>query len=222
MVSRLRDDRARLPRRAVGGGPASGMGAYNMDSHNCQRYVTQGRLRRATRATCRSASTPVPDQLPLDRAEGGRVREPARAGLPVRDAHRLRLHPHGAGVHGPGPVAPPRPRRWRSTATSRCSRSRLREAASALAGRRADPVMAVRLPIVGTFVRETSNDWKFAVGTMANAPQQRRRSRTLPAVVCLIRVSSVALGSPARIKPRAIAKSARTLRPREHPCRKCR
>ena len=45
----------------------------------------------------------VPDRLPLDRAAGGRVREPARAGLPVGLAHRLRVDPDGAGVHGARP-----------------------------------------------------------------------------------------------------------------------
>ena len=79
--------------------------AYGMDSHNIQRYVDSQTGTRATKATCRSAGSrpyPIAYRAIVPRAE--RVHEPARAGLPVRLAHRLRFDPHGAGVHGAGTV----------------------------------------------------------------------------------------------------------------------
>ena len=99
-----------LPRAAPVAEDSVGLAAYTMDSHNIQRYVTpDGHVRNEGDVQV-GGFPPVPDLLPLDRAEGGGVHEPARAGLPVGVAHRLRLDPHGAGVHGPRPVAP-RPRR---------------------------------------------------------------------------------------------------------------
>ena len=135
---------------------------YVMTQHNCQGERTAAdpsawpptawtrttcqRLRRrqgatpATRATCRSTASPLPDRLPVDRAEGGRVRQPAGAGLPVRHAHRLRLDPHGAGVHGAGPVGGhrrlPGDRRRRGGAARG-----LRQAPRAPAGGQANPGM---------------------------------------------------------------------------------
>ncbi len=81
-----------------------GMGSYNMDSHNVQRYVDAeghaaqrgGHPDQPRRALC--------DQLSRDRAEGGGMHQPAGAGLPVVVAHRLWLDPDGAGLHHPGPV----------------------------------------------------------------------------------------------------------------------
>ncbi len=81
-----------------------GMGSYTMDSHNVQRYVTpEGTVQNEGDI---GVSTKGPYQIaygsiaPKKRA----VREPARAGLRLQFAHRLRLDPHGAGVHDPGPV----------------------------------------------------------------------------------------------------------------------
>ena len=80
-----------------------GLAAYNMDSHNTQRYVdADGHARNEGDVEVGVAA--LPDQLPGDRAEGRRVHEPAGAGVPVGQPHRLRLDPHGAGVHGPRPV----------------------------------------------------------------------------------------------------------------------
>ena len=60
-----------------------GLGAYGMDSHNMQRYVdAQGHVRNEGDVAGRRCR-PLPGQLSLDRAQGGRVHEPAGAGLPV-------------------------------------------------------------------------------------------------------------------------------------------
>ena len=80
-----------------------GLGAYGMDSHNCQRIV-KGRPRGERGGRAGRGVPALPDLVSLDCAEGRRVREPAGADLPVRDAHRLRVHSHGAGVHDPGAI----------------------------------------------------------------------------------------------------------------------
>ena len=59
MISRLRDDRAQLPRRASGD-DSVGLGAYNMDSHNCQRIVDE-RPRRERRRRAGAADEAVSD-----------------------------------------------------------------------------------------------------------------------------------------------------------------
>ena len=51
------------------------------------------------------------------------MRQPARAGLPVGVAHRLRLDPDGAGLHDPRPVGGDRGAARPSTPGCRCSRS---------------------------------------------------------------------------------------------------
>ena len=101
---RLRDDRSTTASGARPSHDPVGLAAYTMDSHNTQRYVDRTATR-ATRATCRSAaSPPYPIAYRSIVPQGERVHEPARAGLPVGVAHRLRLDPHGAGLHGPRPV----------------------------------------------------------------------------------------------------------------------
>ena len=100
---RLRDDPAELPAGSETADDSVGLAAYTMDSHNCQRYVDKTATRR-TRGTSRSAASPLPDRLSLARAAGSRVRQPAGAGLPVGLAHRLRIDPDGARLHGPRPV----------------------------------------------------------------------------------------------------------------------
>ena len=113
------------------------IGDYVMTQHNCQGRATAddsgrpGRLHDglAQRAAVRRCRRPrpqrrrragrrlsaVPDLLPLDRAQGEPSAEPVRAGLPVGLAHRLRLDPHGAGVHGARPIVGHGRRAWRST-----------------------------------------------------------------------------------------------------------
>ena len=54
--------------------------------------------------------------------------EPARAGVPEQLAHRLRVDPHGAGVHGPRPERRDR-RRARHRRQDRRAGGRVREAA---------------------------------------------------------------------------------------------
>ena len=80
-----------------------GLAAYTMDSHNVQRYVRDGRVWNEGDVAGRPLSS-LPDRLSGPASEEDRVHEPARADLPVRVAHRLRLNPHGAGLHGPGPI----------------------------------------------------------------------------------------------------------------------
>ena len=81
-----------------------GLAAYGMDSHNTQRYVDDDGHARNEGDVQVDGFQPLRDLLPLDRAQGRRVHEPAGAGLPVGHAHRLRLDPHGAGVHGARPI----------------------------------------------------------------------------------------------------------------------
>ncbi len=66
------------------------------------RHQRRARPQRRRRAGRRLSS--VSDRLSVHRAEGGGMHEPAGAGVPVGVAHRLRFDPHGAGVHGAGPV----------------------------------------------------------------------------------------------------------------------
>ena len=81
-----------------------GMGSYGIDSHNIQRYITpEGYVQNEGDI---GVSTNGPYQISYGslvpkKGAGG---EPAGAGLPVELAHRLRLDPHGAGVHDPRPV----------------------------------------------------------------------------------------------------------------------
>jgi hypothetical protein len=101
-----------------------GMGSYTIDSHNVQRYITpegyvqnEGDIGVSTKA--------LPDRLRVDPAPEGAVREPAGAGLRLQLAHRVRLDPHGAGVHDPGPVGGDRrsktAKRCRTSSTSNCA-----------------------------------------------------------------------------------------------------
>ena len=81
-----------------------GMGAYNMDCHNCQRYVTpEGHVQNEGDVQV-AGFKPYPISYRSIVPKARRVRQPARAGVPVELAHRLRLDPHGAGVHDPRPI----------------------------------------------------------------------------------------------------------------------
>ena len=83
---------------------AVGLAAYTMDSHNVAALC--GRpgpgAQRGRRAGGRFPT--LSDQLPRARAQGPRVRQPVGARLPFGLAYRLRLDPHGAGLHGARPV----------------------------------------------------------------------------------------------------------------------
>ncbi len=82
---------------------AVGLGAYGMDSHNCQRIVKNGRAENEGDVQVRGFSA-LPHLLSLNRPQARRVRKPAGADLPVCDTHRLRVDSHGAGVHDPRPI----------------------------------------------------------------------------------------------------------------------
>ena len=73
---------------------------------------TTAALRRRRRAPCATRATSrcgVPGPYPIATARSCRsaaeCHEPARAGLPLGQPHRLRLDPHGARVHDPGQSA---------------------------------------------------------------------------------------------------------------------
>ena len=104
MIGRLRDDRERTAEDA-GRRPSRSAWART----RWTRTTCSGTSR--PKATCRtkatSASAPTgPTRSPSARfvPKKEQCREPARAGLRVQLAHRLRLDPHGAGLHDPGPV----------------------------------------------------------------------------------------------------------------------
>ena len=95
-----------------------GMGSYTIDSHNVQRYVTpEGGVQN-------EGDIGVPTNGPYEIAYGALVPKRGEADnllVPVvrlELAHRLRLDPHGAGVHDARPVgghgrgAGDRRRRW--------------------------------------------------------------------------------------------------------------
>ncbi len=86
-----------------------GMGSYNMDSHNVRRYVDAKGHARNEGDIQVEPRRPVPDQLPSDRAEGRRMHESARAGLPRLVAYRLWFDPDGTRLHHPRPVRRPPP-----------------------------------------------------------------------------------------------------------------
>ena len=81
---------------------AIGLAAYTMDSHNCRRIVRDGRVENEGDVQV-GGFPPLPHRLPLHRPQTLRMLEPPRPRLPLRQPHRLRLHPHGAGLHGPRP-----------------------------------------------------------------------------------------------------------------------
>ena len=81
-----------------------GMGSYNMDSHNTQRYVDQRRPR-AERGRCPDQPrAALSDRLRSARSQEGGMRKPPRPGLRLLHPHRLRIDPDGAGFHDPRPV----------------------------------------------------------------------------------------------------------------------
>ena len=107
-----------------------GMGSYGIDSHNVQRYITpEGYVQNEGDI---GVSTNGPYQI----AYGSLVPKKGQADnllVPVvrlELAHRLRQHPHGAGVHDPRPVGRDRRRAWRSTAASACRTCRTTSCAS--------------------------------------------------------------------------------------------
>ena len=111
MIGDVRHDRGRLPRtrevRRTRSAWARTTWTRTTRSGTSTRTATC-----RTRGTCRSACRgPYPISYRSLVPEGGGVHEPARAGLHVGDAHRVRLDPHGAGVHDPGPGVRRRRRR---------------------------------------------------------------------------------------------------------------
>ena len=103
MVERSSHDGARRHRQRDVARDSVGMGAYGMDSHNMQRYITpEGYVRNEGNVQVGGFS-PYPISYRSIVPRKGEVRQPARAGLPLGVAHRVRLDPHGAGVHDSGP-----------------------------------------------------------------------------------------------------------------------
>ena len=98
-----------------------GMGSYSIDSHNVQRYITpDGHVQNEGDIGVRT-NGPYAIAYGSLAAEASGVRQPARAGVRLQLAHRLRLDPHGAGVHDPRPI-----RRHGRVAGDRCEDSRAR------------------------------------------------------------------------------------------------
>ena len=107
-----------------------GMGSYGIDSHNIQRYITPEGLRpERGRHRC-VHERPVSDRVRLARSRSRTGRQSAGACLRLELAHRVRQHPHGAGVHDPRPVrgdrGGARDRRGRAACRT-CPYTRLRE-----------------------------------------------------------------------------------------------
>ena len=71
---------------------------YTMDSHNCQRVVQGGVVRNEGNVEVRPTGPYAIPYRALTPATG-RVRKPAGQRVPPAE-HRVRLDPHGAGVHG--------------------------------------------------------------------------------------------------------------------------
>jgi hypothetical protein len=80
-----------------------GMGSYGIDSHNIQRYITPEALGQ------NEGDIGVGLPGPYEIAYGALVPKRGQATtcssrVRLEHAHRLRLDPHGAGVHDPGAV----------------------------------------------------------------------------------------------------------------------
>jgi hypothetical protein len=81
-----------------------GLAAYTMDSHNIQRYITaDGHVRNEGDVQVGGFS-PYPISYRSLTPKAAECTNLLGAGVPVGVAHRVRLDPHGAGVHGTGPV----------------------------------------------------------------------------------------------------------------------
>ena len=97
-----------------------GMGSYTIDSHNVQRYITPEGYVQNEGDIGVAHQRAVRDRLRLARAEEAASADNLLVPVCVSQlAHRLRLDPHGAGVHDPRPSAA-RARCWPSTAAWRC------------------------------------------------------------------------------------------------------
>ena len=81
-----------------------GMGSYTIDSHNVQRYITPEGYVQNEGDIGVPPNGPLRDRLRRARARNAARATTSRAGLRLQLAHRLRLDPHGAGVHDPRPV----------------------------------------------------------------------------------------------------------------------
>ena len=81
-----------------------GMGSYTIDSHNVQRYITPEGYVQNEGDIGVTAERAVRDRVRRARPEARPGGQPARAGLRVELAHRVRLDPDGAGIHDPGAI----------------------------------------------------------------------------------------------------------------------
>ena len=81
-----------------------GLAAYGMDSHNTQRYVDASGHARNEGDVQVGGFAPYPISYRALVPRAAECTNLLVPGLPVRLAHRLRVDPHGAGVHGAGPV----------------------------------------------------------------------------------------------------------------------
>ena len=80
-----------------------GMGSYTIDSHNVRRYITpDGHVQNEGDVGVQIET--LRDRLWIIGSEKGPGGKPARAGVSVRQPHRLWLDPHGAGFHDPRPI----------------------------------------------------------------------------------------------------------------------
>ena len=169
MVGALRDDRER-PRWARGRRRTRSAWARTRST----RTTCSATSRR--KATCRTRATSAcPTPGPYEIAYGALVpkkgagRQPARAGRVQRQPHRLRQHPHGAGVHDPRPERRDGRGRWPSTgsvAVQDVPYASLRDAAAggragAGAVRRA-PTAVRRRPNTGRRARQTRGEARLA------------------------------------------------------------
>ena len=105
MIGELRDDRERAAEEAADAGLGRHGLATRIDSHNVQRYITPEGYVQNEGDIGVAAERPVRDRLRLARAEDAASADNLLVPVCVSQlAHRLRLDPHGAGLHDPRPV----------------------------------------------------------------------------------------------------------------------
>ena len=186
-----------------------GLARYTMDSHHTSRVVIDGKVVARGLRRNRERRSRIPISYRAIVPQRTRVREPARAGLPVLHAHRLRLDPHGAGLHDPRPS-----RRHRRRAGDR--RRHLRAKARLPKAPQAAPIRWTETPVGLLFLAclavsfrigraGTSSPTRMARSSAVHHPRRREvegsLSRSLmntflPLVIALLTMGQVGPNRP--------------------------